>query len=50
MYDLFYVVCRLQKTGKPVVVVLAHGAPVPSPIYSEVDAVLSAGYTGQGAG
>ena len=25
-----------------------HGAPVPSPVYSEVDAVISAGYMGQG--
>ena len=40
---------RLKKTGKPVIVVLAHGAPVPSPVYSQVDAVISAGYTGQGA-
>ena len=39
---------RLKKTGKPVIVVLTHGAPVPSSVYSEVDAVLSAGYTGQG--
>ena len=30
------------------IVVLSHGAPVPSPAYSEVDAVISAGYTGQG--
>ena len=28
--------------------VVTHGAPVPSPAYSEVDAVISAGYTGQG--
>ena len=39
---------RLKKTNKPVLVVLTHGAPVPSPAYSEVDAVISAGYTGQG--
>ena len=39
---------RLKKTNKPVVVVVTHGAPVPSPAYSEVDAVISAGYTGQG--
>ena len=39
---------RLKKTNKPVIVVLSHGAPVPSPAYSEVDAVISAGYTGQG--
>ena len=31
-----------------VIVVLFHGAPVPSPVYDEVDAVVSAGYTGQG--
>ena len=39
---------RLKKTKKPVIVVVTHGAPVPSPAYSEVDAVISAGYTGQG--
>ena len=39
---------RLKKTSKPVVVVLTHGAPIPSLVYSEVDAVISAGYTGQG--
>ena len=38
----------LKKTNKPVIVVVTHGAPVPSPAYSEVDAVISAGYTGQG--
>ena len=43
-----HIICRLKKTGKPVIVVLTHGAPVPSPVYSEVDAVVSAGYTGQG--
>ena len=31
-----------------VVVVLMHGAPVVSSVYGKVDAVVSAGYTGQG--
>lgn len=38
----------MKKTGKTVIVILTHGAPAPSPVYSEVDAVISAGYTGQG--
>ena len=41
-------IIRLKKTGKSVIVILTHGAPVPSPAYDEVDAVISAGYTGQG--
>ena len=31
-----------------VVVVVMHGAPVVSSVYGKVDAVVSAGYTGQG--
>lgn len=39
---------RLVDVGKPVVVVLTHGAPVVSSVYASVSAVLSAGYAGQG--
>ena len=42
---LFY---RLVSSGKPVIVVLYHGAPVISPAYRDVDALLSVGYGGQG--
>ena len=38
----------MKKTGKAVIVIVMHGAPVPSSVYSEVDALVSAGYTGQG--
>ena len=41
---------RLNDAGKMVLVVLMHGAPVVSSVYSEVAAVISAGYTGQGGG
>ena len=27
-----------------------HGTPVPSPVYEQVDGIISAGYTGQGEG
>ncbi len=40
--------CGLLETGKLVVVVVMHGAPVPTPVYSKVHAVISAGCTGQG--
>ena len=39
---------RLVDVGKPVVVVLTHGAPVVSAVYAKASAVLSAGYAGQG--
>ena len=39
---------RLVSSGKPVIVVLYHGAPVISPVYQDVDALLSVGYGGQG--
>lgn len=39
---------RLVEVGKPVVVVLTHGAPVVSSVYAKVNALLSAGYAGQG--
>ena len=39
---------RLVSSGKPVIVVLYHGAPVISPVYQDVDALLSIGYGGQG--
>ena len=40
--------CRLLSIGKPVVVILYHGAPVVTPVYDQVDSLLSVGYTGQG--
>lgn len=40
---------RLVDVGKPVVVVLTHGAPVVSAVYAKASAVLSAGYAGQGS-
>ncbi|CAI8024072.1 Probable exo-1,4-beta-xylosidase xlnD [Geodia barretti] len=43
-------ITMLVQVGKPVVVVLTHGAPVVSPVYASVNAVLSAGYAGQEAG
>jgi len=43
-------ISMLAGTGKMVVVVLMHGAPVVSSVYGKVDAVVSAGYTGQEAG
>ena len=45
MYFLHF---RLVEVGKPVVVVLTHGAPVVSSEYEKVNALLSAGYAGQG--
>ena len=40
----------LKQSNPKVIVVLMHGAPVVSPVYSQVDAVISAGYAGQEAG
>ena len=46
-YDIFLL--RLKAVGKPMIVVLYHGAPLATPVFdTDVDVMLSAGYTGQG--
>ena len=42
-------ICRLKGVGKPLVVVLMHGAPAISNVtFSSADALISTGYGGQG--